>query len=337
MASAARSWKPRKKPSPASPEIRVPRPNTKPAAAAPLDLNLLAAFDALWRERSVTRAGKRVGLSQPAMSGALGRLRVMLQDPLFVRDKTGLRPTERATQLAEPIAKALAALRVAVLPSDFDPSETQRHFTVGCIDAVIAVLMPKVIQTVLAEAPHARIFVRPIDPSEATSLLETGAIDLAIVPMPHPPASLVTASLFPIEGVVAMRKNHPLARATSLSRKDIVRFPHALVSFEGRTAGQVDEELAKEGLRRHVGVVVSSYLAIPYVLAGSDVLALLPKPFARAVARDGRLITKPLPEGLRFPRFAMSLAWARVHETSTALRWLRSHIEAAARENAADS
>ncbi len=328
MVLHSRSLKPHTKASPR--DRRLARPNVKPAAAPPLDLNLLAAFDALWIERSVTRAGKRVGLSQPAMSGALGRLRVMLNDPLFVRDKTGLRPTERAAQLAEPIAKALAALRVAVLPSDFEARETQRHFTIGCIDAVIAVIMPKVIASVLAEAPRVRIFVRPIDPSQAAQMLESGALDMAIVPMPQPPASIEVAKLFPIEGVLAMRKKHPLARAKSITQSDLTRYPHALVSFEGRTAGQLDEELAKEGLQRHVGVVVSSYLAIPHVLAGSDTLALLPKPFADVIEQEGALTTRPLPEGIRFPRFAMSLAWPRAHETSAASRWLRGHIQAAA-------
>lgn len=295
-----------------------------------MDLNLLAAFDALWSERSVTRAGKRIGLSQPAMSGALGRLRVMLSDPLFVRDKSGLRPTERAAQLAEPIAQALAALRIAVLPSDFDPSTTSRHFTIGCVDAAIAVIVPQILANVLRGSPSSRIFVRPINPADAVDLLESGAIDVAIAPLFAPHTVLLTRKLFDIDGVLAMRKNHPLARLKQLSAKDLLPYPHTMVSFEGRTAGQLDETLAKEGLKRHVGVVVSSFLAVPHVLRGTDAIAILPGPFARVVEREGNIALRPLPAGVRFPQLAMSLAWPRAHETSPAMRWLREQIASAA-------
>ena len=301
----------------------------KPAAAPAIDLNLLAAFDALWSERSVTRAGKRIGLSQPAMSGALGRLRVMLSDPLFVRDKSGLRPTERAEQLAEPIARALAALRIAVLPSDFDPATTARHFTIGCVDAAIAVIVPRILANVLRESPHSRIFVRPINPSDAADLLASGAIDVAIAPFGEH-ASLLTERLFNIDGVLAMRKGHPLSRIKQLSAKDLLAYPHTMVSFEGRTAGQVDEALAKDGLKRHVGVVVSSFLAVPHMLRGTDAIAILPGPFARIAEREGNITLRPLPAGVRFPQLAMSVAWPRAHETSPAMRWLRAQILSAA-------
>ena len=311
-------------------EAALPRPHMKPAAAPAMDLNLLAAFDALWSERSVTRAGKRIGLSQPAMSGALSRLRVMLRDPLFVRDKSGLRPTERAEQLAEPIAKALAALRIAVLPSDFDPQTSARHFTIGCVDAAIAVVVPHILANVLRHAPHSRVFVRPINPSDAADLLESGAIDVAIAPLSAPHASLLTQKLFDIDGVLAMRKKHPLTRVEILSARDLLPYPHTMVSFEGRTAGQVDEALAKDGLQRHVGVVVSSFLAVPHVLRGTDAIAILPGPFARVVEREGNIALRPLPPGVRFPQLAMSLAWPRAHDTSPAMRWLRAQITSAA-------
>jgi len=295
-----------------------------------MDLNLLAAFDALFTERSVTRAGKRMGLSQPAMSGALGRLRVMLQDPLFVRDKSGLRPTERAEQLADPIAKALTALRIAVLPSDFDPETSTRHFTLGCVDAAIAVIIPKILASVLREAPQSRVFIRPINPADAADLLESGAIDLAITPFGAPHATLLTQKLFDIDGVLAMRKRHPLTRIKHLSARDLLSYPHAMVSFEGRTAGQLDEALAREGLKRHVGVVLSSFLAVPHVLRGTDAIAILPGPFARVLEREGGIALRPLPTGVHFPRLAMSLIWPRAHDTSPAMRWLRAQIESAA-------
>lgn len=324
MASGKRSPKapPRK--------AALPRPHVKPAAAPAIDLNLLAAFDALWSERSVTRAGKRIGLSQPAMSGALGRLRVMLGDPLFVRDKSGLRPTERAEQLADPIAKALAALRIAVLPSDFDPQTSTREFTIGCVDAAIAVIVPHILANVLRASPHSRVFVRPINPADAKDLLESGAIDMAIAPLVAAHVGILSTKLFDIDGVLAMRTKHPLTRLKHLTAQDLLPHPHVRVSFEGRTAGQVDGALAKDGLKRHVGVVVSSFLAVPHVLRATDALAILPGPFARKVEREGGLALRALPPGVHFPQLVMSLAWPRAHETSTAMRWLREQIALAA-------
>ena len=217
-----------------------------------------------------------------------------------------------------------------MLPSDFDPQTSARSFTIGCVDAAIAVIVPSILANVLRDSPRARVFVRPINPSDAADLLESGAIDVAIAPLFAPHTSLLSQKLFDIDGVLAMRAKHPLARLKVLTAKDLLPHPHVMVSFEGRTAGQFDEALAKDGLKRHVGVIVSSFLAVPHVLRGTDAIAILPAPFARVIEREGNIALRVLPAGVRFPQLAMSLTWPRVHESSLAMRWLRAQITSAA-------
>ncbi|RYE83795.1 MAG: LysR family transcriptional regulator, partial [Myxococcales bacterium] len=236
-----------------------PRP---PAGLAAIDLNLLVAFEALYAERSVTRAGRRLGLSQPATSGALGRLRAMLGDELFVRTPRGLAPTARGEQLAAPVARALRDLRAALDQPDFDPAAEERTFTIGAVDAAVAVVLPSVAARVLREAPRTRLAVVSLDPTRAASLLEDGAIDLALTPAAAVPQHLDGHELFRLDLMVAMRPGHPLA-GRPIRLADLAAYPQVRVVFASATPGPIDAALAAQGQPRHVAVVVGSFLAVP--------------------------------------------------------------------------
>src|SRR5207248_3320871 len=144
-----------------------------------LDLNLLRVFDALIEERSVTRAGERLGLSQSAISHALNRLRYVLDDELFVRVSDGMRPTSRASEIAPRLREGLLQLQLALAPAEFDPLETTRRFTIACTEYVGTVLMPKFIAKLRAQAPHSELRIRPSNMGVAEPLI-AGRVDLAI-------------------------------------------------------------------------------------------------------------------------------------------------------------
>ncbi len=286
-------------------------------ALSSIDLNLLVAFEALWAERSVTRAGRRLGLSQPAMSGALARLRSMLGDPLFVRGRAGLQPTERCETLAAPVSKALLDLRNALAGTAFEPTTTERQLTVGAVDAAIAVVMPRVAGRFAAEAPRAKLSVTAIDPARAVDLVEAGAVDVAITPRVRPSSTVKQRLLFPLELKVAVRPGHPLARG-GLGAKALAGFPRLQVSFGGGPPA--------------AALTVSSFLAVPHVLAECDAWAVLPGPFADKLARQGAVVARPAPPQLEAPKLALRMVWAEAQDASPASRWLRGLIlQAAAR------
>ena len=292
-----------------------------------IDLNLLVAFDALWAERSVTRAGRRLGLSQSATSGALSRLRAMFDDELFVRARGGLEPTERCVELAATVVKTLADLRDAIRGEQFDPATSDRIFRVGAVDAVLAVVMPHVIARLIERAPSIRMIVSPIDPGRAVALLEQGELDVALVAFGALPTTVGARALFPLRGVVAMRPRHPCAHSPlGVTLADLAAYPQVLVSFVGPAHSAVDDALARVGMRRHVAVVLSSFLAVPAVLRESDLLAILPEPFARALEARGEVVVAPLPAGVPFPELEMRMLWPISQDAALASRWLRELV-----------
>lgn len=298
---------------------------------AALDLNLLVAFEALHAERSVTRAGRRLGLSQPATSGALARLRAMLGDELFVRGKDGLVPTARCEELAAPVARALTDLRAALTAGAFEPARAERTFVIGGVDAVLAVLGPRALARLVAEAPRARFVVTPIDPADAIPSLEAGTLDLALAVVPALPTTVGAQELFRVEGLLCMRPGHPLAKR-AISADDLARFPHVMVSLVGSPRSQIDEALAKSGQQRHVAIVLGSFLAVAPVLRETDALAVLPAPLARKLEREGQLRTAPLPRGIPFPDLRMRMLWPLAQDAAPASRWLRRVVVEVAAE-----
>lgn len=277
---------------------------------AALDLNLLVVFEALWTERSVTAAGRTLGLSQPATSGALARLREMLGDRLFVRGKRALEPTDRCTSLATPLRKTLLELRSVLAGSAFEPNTTTRVMRIGAVDAAIAVLMPEVLARTMKEAPHAQLHVTSIDPTRASQLLDDGQLDLALSPVPSPSATVRCRLLYPVDFVVAVRPGHPLTKRHGASLAD---FPRVHVRFEGQPLV-------------NAAATMGSFLAVPPVLRSTDAWALLPRPYAEPLARDGVLATLKRPAHLAVPALKMQLLWPEAQHDAPASAWLRELI-----------
>src|SRR4051812_40055494 len=174
-----------------------------------VNLNLLVAFDALFEELSVTRAARRAGVTQPAMSNTLSQLRALFGDALFVRHRTGLTPTARAKELAEPIRKGLGLLQGALTGRGFDPATSQRRFVIATSDYVELVLLPALLRRLRKHAPHVRLQLRPWGLHEAPPELARGEVDLMLGFYDKLPAHHYEQPLFDDEYVCVVRRHHP--------------------------------------------------------------------------------------------------------------------------------
>lgn len=290
-----------------------------------VDLNLLVAFDALMAERSVTRAGVRIGRTQPAMSAALSRLRALLQDELFIRGPVGLQPTPRALDLAEPLGHALAEIqRTLEFTQVFDPSKSTVTLSIGLSEHAAFVVLPKLLASLRVEAPGIVLRIRNFDHRDAVvSLLDSGEADLT-VGVPHTPAGRILSERLFEEGFVCvLRKDHPQADA-ELTLESFLQMSHLLVSPENERFGMVDAALGKLGLRRRLALTLPQMYAAPPLVASSDLIATLMRGVVEASGyRDQLHVLKP-PLELGTARFDM--AWHRRNDVHPAQRWLREVI-----------
>lgn len=290
-----------------------------------IDLNLLVAFDALMAERSVTRAAARIGRTQPAMSAALARLRVLFRDELFVRSPSGLQPTLRATELSTPLSEALGQIqRTLEYTRDFRPSTATSTFNLALSDHPALVFLPDIARRVCAEAPEARLHVRSFsDREEAQELLERGHAHVAVGVPASWGANVVSQPLFQERFVSVVRRGHPLAKG-KMTLERFVNYPHLLVSPEGDGRSLVDAALAKLGRKRRIGLSLSQMYAAPAVVASSDLVATLMSGVARRLTAGLRLHLFEPPLSLPSPKFV--LAWHRRNDAHPAQRWLRDVI-----------
>lgn len=292
---------------------------------AAVDLNLLVAFEALLEERNVTRAGQRIGLAQPSMSSALTRLRALFGDELFIRTAAGMQPTARALTLARPIGEALAQIRATIAPdTDFEPATARRRLTIAVTDYGDLVIVPALVAMLRREAPGIDLIVRPIaDAAASLAALEHGDVDALIGGhLPDSPR-IVRRTLFE-EDFVCIRDK---ALAAPLSPDDYLQLPHALFSSAGGdgSPGVVDALLAMEGHRRRVAVTLAHVVAVPFTVAGTDLVATMARRVAGRFAEIAGVTLMPLPYDA--PPFAIDLLHSRRATTDPALSWFLAAIE----------
>lgn len=290
-----------------------------------VDLNLLVLFEIVLEERHVGRAATRLHLSASAVSHGLGRLRRLLNDPLFLRTPKGVVPTERATQLAEPVADILARTRNVISAAEpFDPAISTRRFTIGAPDGISAVILGPLLVELGRLAPRIDISVRQILPlpahmwRAAIADLEARALDIAILPSDDIPLRFAAHYVYQEDFVVAAHSGHPFARDPSLER--YCEVPHLVVSQSGDPYGFVDEQLAKQGRKRRVALTVPSFVFALAVIAETDLIAALPRRFAAMhAARFGVVcLEAPLP----LPGFRLNAVVPKGALVDAGLAWL---------------
>jgi DNA-binding transcriptional LysR family regulator len=293
----------------------------RPMDIRAVDLNLLKAFDALMIERAVTRAALRIGLSQPAMSHALSRLRSLFADELFVRTATAMEPTARAREIAPLVTRAIEHIEAALnIGAGFDPATSTAIFTAGMAEYAEVALVGRLARRFAAEAAHATLRLTPATGHPALDQLDRGEIDVAVAHLPHVPAHVEVAVLLRDPFVVVMRKDHPAA-TRPLSLEAYAALDHVLVSPRGATAGALDRILVDFGLKRRLSLLVASYLAVPAALGASDLIATVPERTARQIASTAAIAILPLP--IDFAT-TVSMAWHRRAAGDPAQIWFRS-------------
>ena len=294
-----------------------------------VDLNLLVAFDSLMAERNVTRAAERNGLTQPAVSKALNRLRYLFGDPLFVRRDRAMEPTARALELAGPIHGALAAIsRTLTLPTAFDPASASAIIKIATIDLYHMNLLPALVRHLRRYAPGVDMQVRANDCSSLRERLADGQIDLAFAPLGNRTGDLTAEPLWSDHLVTLVGPNNALPDSMSLeayaAAEHVVDAGHVQVSPDGVGTSVVDAILSARGLRRRIMLVLPNSAGVPFVVAETDLIATLPSRIVRGLCPvpNIRILNPPLPGVEVSPQ----MFWHRRTDADPLQIWLRAAI-----------
>ncbi|MGV0959240.1 MAG: LysR family transcriptional regulator [Limnohabitans sp.] len=292
---------------------------------ARLDLNLLLVFHHLLREKRVSAVAAVLGMSQPAVSSALGRLRASLGDALFLRTQHGMAPTPYALQLAEPVATALDGLQQALhVRASFDPATSERRFTLAMTDVGEMYFLPVLMDALAQAAPGVTLHVVAVTSASLGADMASGRTDLALGLLPQLQAGFFQQALFRQPYVCLMRKGHPLATTDELTLPDFAAASHVRVIAAGTGHGRVDEALERQGLQRRIRLTVPHYVALGDVLGHSDLIATVPERFAQRVTRPFALTTRALP--LAVDGSVIHQFWhARLHK-DPGHQWLRGQV-----------
>jgi DNA-binding transcriptional LysR family regulator len=287
------------------------------------DLNLLIVFDAIMHEKNLTRAGKRLGMSQPAVSHTLARLRHMLKDELFVRTPEGMRPTPRAERIAEPVRAALQELQVTLEADEFVAAESSREFKIAANNYAARAVVPALVHSVAKLAPSVVLDVRPVGLLNVLDQLDNGSVELALSTLVEGGDRFKTVGVVEDEYVAVLANNHPEATAAELTIESFAALPHVSITSSGDDAHFVDDALSEHGLARFVAIKVPLH-SLRSVLIGSQAVAVLPRRVAADFAAHSPLTTRTLP--FPSPRIALSMIWHRRLDSHPAHRWLRATL-----------
>lgn len=301
------------------------------------DLNLLVAFEALMTEGQVTRAARRLHITQPALSGALARLRTVFGDQLFVKDGKSMRPTLRARELDAPIRDALAKIRQAVGRPSFRPETSAVTVRIATSDDLELTLISKVLKQLRSAAPNMKLAIRRVSGvfELPTQELASGALDMAIGPFPHgahhPSGVVVSAPLYVDHLVCVARESHPTIKR-SLSQGQFMEASHVVVYYPPGGTGIVDQLLIQRGgQRRKVAMEVPHFITAVFAAGQTDLVASVNSRIAGHLRRQAGVRVFKFP--FESPQMNYGLYWLWRHTTDPAHAWLREVIIKAAQES----
>ncbi|SEK02643.1 LysR family transcriptional regulator [Achromobacter sp. NFACC18-2] len=289
-----------------------------------VDLNLLVVFNELHKHRRVSAAAESLGISQPGVSNALGRLRKLLGDELFLRTSRGMVPTPYAESLAPPIADALGALhgtlnaRVA-----FDPARSERAFVIGVNDVGETYFLPRLMRALDQVAPGVTIRTVRTTSIDVRDEMERGRMDLAMGFLPGLKGGFFQRRLFRQPYVCIFRQDHPLARS-GVSARQFRAAEHVAIVSEGTGHGVVDEVIERAGIRRRLRLTVPHFMAVGPVLQATDMIAVVPQRFADCACGPFGLAAAPCP--VKIPESVINVFWHARNHREAANQWLRQVV-----------
>jgi LysR family transcriptional regulator, nod-box dependent transcriptional activator len=297
-----------------------------------VDLNLLVVLDALLAERNVSRAGRRIGLSQSAMSAALARLRIVFRDPLLVRSGRNLALTQRAEELIIPIREILN--RVAQTISEgpqFNPRTDSRSFAISASDYSTLILVAPLVRRLAVEAPNVKIHILPRF-KDIPHLLKTGQADMAIEPIElFADANFPSQHLFSDRWLCVVDANNPHVHNNRLTMKRYLQLPHLVCKIgTDQQLNLADRHITQLGIRRRIDITVESFVLVPFLLEGTLMVSLM---LERAVRRLSSVTkVRILKPPLKLPDIHEALNWHPRHTADPGHRWLRERLQAIAFE-----
>ena len=292
-----------------------------------VDLNLLIAFDALMMEGGVTRAGRRLGITQAAMSNTLRRLREVFDDPLFVKKGHRMEPTSRALELHESASKALFHTHRLLNLKQFDPKQSNMVFRIGTVDYAGALLLPPLVNFFAHESPGMSIQVVDTGGSDELTLLESGQVDLVFSRFQWVPPRVFLYRVFSMTYVCLFRANHPLVHDNTVTMEALLAARHIHYFPRGMDATVVDEVLANLGYKRQIVARMKSFSILPMMLERSDLMTIVPSSTAAYIAKMTGLQWAPLPDMLDTPKLRMAIAWHPRTNQDPANIWLRDSVK----------
>jgi len=292
------------------------------------DFNLLKVLDALITERNVTRAGERLGRSQPAVSNSLHRLRVLLSDDLLVRGAGGLVLTPRAEALRQPLREAIALVGDCLFQAaSFDPAVAAGVYRISTPDRLTLAILPPLLDRLRRQAPNMDLHVMTADRQQALDLLDQDRIDLALGWFDEMPRHLSAEFLLDEYLYCVFRDGHPIQKSKSkFNIASVLSFPHLIVSATGGRSAIFDNLLSRYNLKRHALVAVSNFTAVPHLLARSDMIGVFSKLASDVFEKSFGLVKRRVP--LDVGKIATNMVWHVRSERDRKHAWLRQQIKA---------
>ncbi|HEY0122593.1 MAG TPA: LysR family transcriptional regulator [Rhizobium sp.] len=291
-----------------------------------IDLNLLRVFDAIFREGNILRAAQRLGMSQPAASHALARLRHALDDELFVRSAQGMLPTARAEQLAEPIRQALSYLELGLQSGPFEPQSSTQKFKLALDNCSAVALTSKIVDAVGLAAPGVSLHLRPSGTIDVDRMIDAADLDMFIGRPGDDRERFASEELSSDDFVVVQRSGIRTAcRGTTID--ELTGTPHLHLSSAGDDTSFLDRWLAEQGVRREIKHAVP-LLGCTAVLQQQDVFVVMRRPIADVICRGSGLTARELP--FASPKISTCMRWHKRVDSQPAHAWLRDMIRSAA-------
>lgn len=289
------------------------------------DLNLLLVFRTLFEQKNVTKASKELGITQPAMSNALNRLRYLIKDELFVRGPRGMRPTQRAVDLSLPITTALNNLELALSSINFSPETTKKLYRISITDDVASIILPNLINFLEKKSPNSSLRIRAEQGNDAIKLLDSNEIDFAVGRFEIIPSRFGSINLFTEKYVCIMRKEHPFSKEDKLSIEQYLSAKHLRVAPKNAPAAPIDRSLSQLNLERDIFIRIDLITLAPSILNNANLVLTLPSKTAQRMANNYNFSIVELP--IELGKRQTKLIWHKELTNHPTFDWVKKQIK----------